>query len=242
MTGCLGVPGDRGPRVAGSRYARGSRKEWNAGDAIVPADGGAGTGRAPAPRATRRHRALEAARVTAAPRWPTGHVGWAFSGVAEFEGRTTAFLAEGHARGERLVVVADDPRVDLWPRWLLDRGDLVVSSTAEVYGTVALVDAASTRATFESVLHEALDRGYSGIRVAADNTSRIVGPAALASWLAWEDEVERFIDANPVTGLCAFDRSRAEPDDLHAAMAAHRTTAPRGRFEGGGPSPNGHRA
>lgn len=41
-------------------------------------------------------------------RWAK-HIGWAFSGLAEFESRATLFLADGFHRGERLMYVADDP-------------------------------------------------------------------------------------------------------------------------------------
>lgn len=186
--------------------------------------------------------------MKADPCGPAGHVGWAFSGMAEFEGRATVFLAEGHARHERLMVVADQPRTDLWPQWLLHRGDLVVASTAEVYGPGPAVDPAAVRRAFEAALGEALDHGYSGIRIAADNTSMITGPAALAAWLAWEEEVEQFTGANPVTGLCAFDRSRAVPGDLEAVMASHRVAAapdgaaPDGLAHNGHNGHNGHGA
>lgn len=154
--------------------------------------------------------------------WPTGHVGWAFAGSAEYEGRATTFLAEGTLRNERLMFVADDPDVGLWPRWLRVRGALIVASTSEIYGSERLVDPPSQRATFAGVLAEALGEGYAGIRIAADNTSLIDGPEHLAAWTAWEVVADRFIEENPVTGLCAFDRTRAEAHDLQVAMSHHR--------------------
>lgn len=163
--------------------------------------------------------------------WPTGHIGWAFSGMPQFEGRATAYLAEGMARNERLMFVADDPDPRRWPESLLDRGDLVLASTTDVYGAGRVVDAASQRATFESTLVEAIDLGYSGIRVAADNTSLIDGPDRLAAWMAWEGEAHRFIAEQPVTGLCAFDRTRVAPDHLIAVMAVHGVTPPPSRYE-----------
>jgi len=44
----------------------------------------------------------------------------------------------------------------------------------------------------------------------------------LAAWLGWEEVAERFLAENPVTGLCAFDRSRIESATLAAVRGTHR--------------------
>jgi hypothetical protein len=153
-----------------------------------------------------------------------------FSGLAEFEGRAASFLAEGAARGERLMFVSDDPKPQMWPTWLVRQGALAIASTTEVYGAERMVAAASQRAVFEAALADAIRDGYSGIRVAADNTSLISGPERVAAWMGWEDEVSRFIGENPVTGLCAFDRTRADAGPLRAVMGVH-TVMPGGPVE-----------
>lgn len=154
-------------------------------------------------------------------RWPSGHSGWCFSGAMEFEGRVASYLAEGARRGERLMLVVDDPNPGAWPHVLLDRGELLIASTAETYGVARVVDAASQRATFERVLEDALDAGFTGIRVAADNTSLIDRPDRLAAWMRWEGEADELMRARPVTGVCGFDRSRADADALSVVMGAH---------------------
>lgn len=160
-----------------------------------------------------------------APLWPTGHIGWSFSGLAEFEGWATWFLAEGAARGERLMFVCDSPRALAWPGELIGRGALVVASTSETYGADRIVDVAAQRGTFDAALAEALREGYSGVRVAADNTSLVTGPVRLAAWLLWEDEADRFMRENPLTGLCAFDQTRVDAASLSAVMDVHDVTA-----------------
>lgn len=157
---------------------------------------------------------------------PAKHVGLAYSGLPEFESRATLFLADGFDRGERLMYVADDPVEAQWPKTSVDRGDLLIRSTSEVYGPERLVDAASQRDTFESALADALHHGYTGMCVAGDNTSLIAGFARLSAWLRWESESERFMTENPVTGMCAFDRARTDDGHLQAAMGAHRAIAP----------------
>jgi hypothetical protein len=87
-----------------------------------------------------------------------------------------------------------------------------------------MVAAASQRETFAGALTEALGEGYTGIRVAADNTSLVDTPERLQAWLAWEDEADRFMAENPVTGLCAFDRTRVESATLSEVMGTHHVS------------------
>lgn len=124
------------------------------------------------------------------------------------------------------MYIADDPNTSQWPKSFAVRGDLVILSTSEVYGPERMVDAASQRATFEAALAEALRDGYKGIRVAANNTSLIASPQRLSAWLQWEAEGDEFMADNPVTGLCAFDQTRADITALNAVMGLHRVIAP----------------
>lgn len=82
---------------------------------------------------------------------------------------------------------------------------------------------AAQRATFAEVLEEAIDHGYTGIRVAADNTSLVATPERLQAWLEWEPMADEFMAQNPVTGLCAFDSSRTESATLGEVMHLHQT-------------------
>ncbi len=96
-----------------------------------------------------------------------------------------------------------------------------MASIAEVYGPGGFVDAPAQRATFAGALAEALAEGYSGIRVAADNTPLVADPERLASWVQWEIVADRFMSDNPVTGLCAFDRERIEISQLRHLATLH---------------------
>src|SRR5579859_8254196 len=106
---------------------------------------------------------------------PHDHVGWAFSGPSEFDALAMAFLTEGAALGEQLMYVAPDPS-PATARGLRDAfgaGTVQVASVAEVYGPSAMVDPAMQRATFATALAQALGNGFTGIRVAADNTPMV---------------------------------------------------------------------
>jgi hypothetical protein len=157
---------------------------------------------------------------------PTGHLAWRFRGRAAFEGLAAPFLFEGLERRERLLLVSDDPRPSQWPTRLLAAGQLVINSTTDVYGPTRLVNADEQHATFRQVLADAIDEGYYGLRVIADNTSLIDGPERLDAWLEWEARADLFMAENPVTGLCAFDETRARPRDLAAACSVHDQLLP----------------
>jgi hypothetical protein len=152
---------------------------------------------------------------------PHDHVGWVFSGPAEFDALAWRFLAEGAARGERLMYIAADPgpAAAAGLRNALGADAVRVASIAEVYGSSAIVDAAAQHATFAAALADARAEGYSGIRVAADNTPLVADDRRMAAWVRWEIAADRFMSENPVTGLCAFDSGKVDVNRLrHLAM------------------------
>ena len=154
---------------------------------------------------------------------PHDHMGWVFAGSSGFAALAGPFLAEGAARGERLMYVAADPS----PVALAGLSEvfglraLQVASTAEVYGASGVVDPPSQRATFAAALADARAEGYSGIRVAADNTSLVADEVRLAAWIRWEILADRFMSENPVTGLCAFDQEQVDVDRLRHLATLH---------------------
>ena len=157
---------------------------------------------------------------------PHDHMGWIFTGSDGFAPIARPFLAEGAALGERLMYVAADPG----PAALAALAGLAgvagphglqVASIAEVYGASGVVDAPSQRATFAGALADALAEGYSGIRVAADNTPLVSDEARLAAWIRWEIVADRFMSENQVTGLCAFDQEKVNVDRLRHLATLH---------------------
>lgn len=154
---------------------------------------------------------------------PHDHIGWVFSGADEFAALARPFLTEGAERGERLMYVAEEPDAAALDGLgsLVDSGTLQVTSIAEVYGEAGMVDAAAQRATFAAALADALDQGYTGIRVAADNSPLVADPRRLQAWIQWEMVADRFMSEHAVTGLCAFDRRRVDVDTLRHLATLH---------------------
>lgn len=154
---------------------------------------------------------------------PHDHIGWVFTGFEQFAAIAGPFLAEGVAQGERLMYVAEDPDPATLGHLtdLVDRDTLQIASIADVYGASGIVDPPSQRATFAEALGQALAEGYSGIRVAADNTSLVLDEERLEAWIRWEIVADRFMSQNRVIGLCAFNRERVDVDRLRHLATLH---------------------
>ena len=152
--------------------------------------------------------------------WPTGHGSWFFSELAEYEASAATFLAEGVRRGERVMFVADEPGASRWPEHLVKDGVRVLGSLNDVYGPLRDGDPGAQRSVFAAAVDEALQEGFTGIRVVADNTQMV--NENFERWMEWESIADAFIAANPVTGLCGFDRSRLALDEVHSLMLVHR--------------------
>jgi hypothetical protein len=82
-----------------------------------------------------------------------------------------------------------------------------------------VVDAAAQRATFAGALADAIAAGYTGIRVAADNTPLVGDEERLDAWMRWESVADGFISQHPVTA--SFDRERVQVDRLRHVATLH---------------------
>jgi hypothetical protein len=154
---------------------------------------------------------------------PHDHIGWVFAGPDQFAALARPFLAEGRDRGEKLMCVAEEPGSPAITALaeMAGPGGFEMSSITDVYGTDRVVDAVRQRATFMAVLADARAHGYTGIRVAADNSSLVGDEKRLKAWIEWEIVADRFMAENPVTGLCAFDRDKIDVDRLRHLATLH---------------------
>lgn len=154
---------------------------------------------------------------------PHDHIGWVFAGPDEFAALARPFLAEGRDRGEKLICVTEDPRSPAMTALAGSAapGALEMASIADVYGPAGIVNAARQRATFMAALAGARAQGYTGIRVAADNTSLVSDDKRLKGWIEWEIVADQFMAENPVTGLCALDRDKIDVNRLRHLATLH---------------------
>jgi hypothetical protein len=165
---------------------------------------------------------------------PHDHIGWVFQGRSEFAALAAPYLAEGAALGERLMYIAEDPRPEDTAHLatIVDRGQLRVASIAETYGPGGIVDPVRQIATFVDELDVAMAAGYTGVRVAADNTSLVSDEKQMKAWIQWEIIADHTVAGRQFTGLCGFNKEKVGSAQLHQIAAVHPLSS------ASGPVPN----
>lgn len=162
---------------------------------------------------------------------PHDHVAWYGNGADDLYALANVALAAGARRNEKLMFVANDPDPALLSGVgdidrLLEYGQLELADVDDVYGRSGFFSPDDQLTTFEGVLSQALDAGYEGIRVVADNTPLASGDAdRFRSWLAWEQITDHFQSRSNVTGICYFDRGVLSEDRLSDLASLHPVCA-----------------
>jgi MEDS: MEthanogen/methylotroph, DcmR Sensory domain len=154
---------------------------------------------------------------------PHDHIAWIFTGADEFAALATQYLAEGARLGERVMCVQDKlGQHDLAElAGQVKPGALMVASVAEVYGESGIVDPAGQRAKYAAYVNDALEAGYSGLRVAADNTRLVANEDRLKAWIRWEFIADRFIAESQITAMCAFNKQKVDVNHLRHLATLH---------------------
>ena len=192
--------------------------------------------------------------MTALGRWysPTGlhpgdHVCWTFTDTADFSSAVLPFLDEGRRRGERLLLAGESQAalsavMSALPERaaMLASGQLQIRTTAEIYGSGRELDPVARVQNFRSEVDIALDRGHTGLRVAADVSALARGgPEERRQLHIYERLADALIGSVPATGMCLYDASLG--DDVLGPLAVlhpvqHRgLQEPLGHLSGRGP-------
>lgn len=159
------------------------------------------------------------------------HACWSY---ATDEERTTVladFFAAGIAARERLFYFGtDDTRptalVGLAATGgdvteLIAAGRLVVADVEAAYFPDGAFDATANLEGFRALAAQALADGYLGIRVAAENAAVLNNPLIRDSWFPYEMQVDALVAAEPIVGLCSFDRRACDTETLALLDAVH---------------------
>jgi ABC-type transporter Mla MlaB component len=153
------------------------------------------------------------------------HVLWCGEGSRPLHELAVAVFRSAVRRRERMLFVAEQPRLD-WLAALEDLDQLLATGALHVVPVrdiyLGSSDVQEQRARFEGEVAEALDHGYSGLRVVADN-SRLLGTTEreFADWLAWEAVADEMQATRPLSGVCYFDRLRVPAARLVDLAALH---------------------
>ncbi|MCW2577785.1 MAG: hypothetical protein JWR66_3815 [Modestobacter sp.] len=161
---------------------------------------------------------------------PADHLCWVFDDASSFAPVARQFLADGLARGERLLFVGDAEGIDALrqPATVLpDVGELVARGVLHVvpvdgaYRT-GQFDADRQLEFYDGATRRAVADGYTGLRVVADVTPLAVDPGGEADLVRWEHLADDFFAHGPgMSAMCAYRRGRVDPAVLAAAAAVH---------------------
>lgn len=146
---------------------------------------------------------------------PGDHVCWTFADAAGFSAAVLPYLDEGRRLGEQLLLVgASRPELLQAVAALPDRdgllasGRLRVQTAAEAYASDGGFSPAGRVAAYRELAGEAVQRGSTGLRVAADLTPLLRHrPDVRAELHAYEQLADAMMDTVAMTALCLYDAS-----------------------------------
>lgn len=158
------------------------------------------------------------------------HVCWAYDDDAAFEDAALRFLAEGLARGDRLLWVGDGaedrlrrssgPLADV--DGLTARGALRIVSVAEGYDTAGALTPERQFAFYDAATRRAIDEGFHGLRVVAEITALAAAETQRAQLLRWEHLADDYVAHGPgFTALCAYRRDLLPADAVADVVSVH---------------------
>ena len=158
------------------------------------------------------------------------HVYWVYDDLASFTEAAQRFLADGLARGDRLLCVgdglADEFRLAGEPFGSLDdlvaRGALCFRGVSGTYADGQVVRADQQHAFYDAAVQAARDAGYRGLRVVADITPLARTAAGRAGLVQWEHVADEYIaSGSGMVALCAYSRDALTEEALADVTSVH---------------------
>ena len=159
------------------------------------------------------------------------HACWSYRTDQERTDVLASFYAAGLAAHERLFYFASDGSEATALQGLTDAGhdvaalmaagDIVVAEVESAYFPHSTFDARANLEGFRTLAQQAIADGFMGIRVAAENATVLNHPLIRDSWFEYELQVDALVSAEPIIGLCAFDRRQCDAETLALLDAVH---------------------
>jgi anti-anti-sigma regulatory factor len=158
------------------------------------------------------------------------HLCWVYDDPASFTDAALRYLAEGLARGERLLCVgagmAAELRVAGEPFGSIDdlvaRGALSFASVAETYADGEPVRPADQWAFYDEAVRAARADGFRGLRVVADATALADTALGRARMVEWEHLADEYIASGAgMVAMCAYHRGALDSDAVADLTAVH---------------------
>lgn len=147
---------------------------------------------------------------------------------------SAAFVRGGLDAGERVLYVGDDLAearvtgllrrggVEAGP--YMSRGQLIVESADDVYLPGGTFDPPRTLALLTSMIRQAAEAGYPGLRVTGEMSWARRGRPGSERLLEYEQECSGLFDGASALAICLYDRGRFDPEALEELERAHPVT------------------
>lgn len=154
------------------------------------------------------------------------HLCWVYDDDAAFDAAARHFLAQGLARGERLLCVGERVIESLQStaegvQSLIDDGRLELLTVAQAYAATGPFSPDRQLAFYDAATRRAIDDGYRGLRVIAEVTPLAEDPASRADLVRWEHLADGFMaSGSGMSAMCAY-RGDLPADALAQVAAAH---------------------
>jgi signal transduction histidine kinase len=169
------------------------------------------------------------------------HVCCAYEGADEKRAVVVDFVRQGLGRGERCLYIGSPAEhAELLAAMeasgertaaLLERGALVLASTAETYLRTGTFDPEDTLALLDSLIEAALAAGFSGLRASGE-------PAGTMSDDLWrqvrwyEAQLSERFARRPFVGLCRYHTDSVAPERVQDLLRTHPLMVVRGELCG----------
>lgn len=164
------------------------------------------------------------------PSLANGHVCCVVDSNGEQVARVAAFVDEGLAAGERVVVVQGPEGNEVVLQALRDRGidadgmaaegRLLLLGADDVYLVDGVFDIDRRMEEHVAFIEQSVADGYTAVRLAADARVALAVFGDIDALVAYEERVEALCHAVPVSGACFYDR-KAFGAVLAPLVAAH---------------------
>lgn len=164
------------------------------------------------------------------------HACWVVSSRSEdHRSQLVGYLRSGLDQGQRVVflgapadragtVAADLAAAGLPVDDLVSRGQLVLASAEDEYLSAGSFDPRRRLDGYVTAVHEAVDAGYQGLRIAADIAWLPGRTADKQLWPGYEMGAGLLAAQLPVTALCIYDADQWQSHDLAVLGAVHSSS------------------
>lgn len=161
------------------------------------------------------------------------HICWTYDSAEDRERVLTDFLMDGIARGERTVYYGVHGGEDEVAQRLADAGlditglgatnQLRFGDATDAYMPGGVFDPDERLAEFEAAANAAIAEGFTGLRVAAENTWLLDDPDVRRAWPAYELRADLLTARMPIVGLCGYDLNEIHHEAVPLIAALHRS-------------------